>query len=711
MSKVLLTHLNHEYNFCLPLELLRAYARTSKAIRDGVSFTVRPFSFAREYYVNSQGIEVYANTAGAIAAEQPDVVAYSTYIWNMLATLSVGRAVKKMLPRTLTVLGGGEFLTRAASLRVMREQPWVDVVVVGEGEFTFQELLLRYLDGGTRALGDVPGLVFRDGGEVVATAARTPIQDLDVIPSPFLGADPATLAGPVLIETYRGCPFKCSFCTFPKALSGLRRYSAGRVVDDLRRIQSVNPQAVVWFVDAVFNLPLDRTREILRFLADSQFPYSAEFQAELLSAEMVDLFARTNIQHYDFGLQSTSEDVLANVDRTSFKPAKFAANVRMVMENPANKGRSVNLQAIFGLPGETYDTFKDTVDYALRQSPKILNLFRLCLLPGSKLFEEIDQRGIACLPEAPYEIIRSDAMSIEDVRRADRLRRGVQLLYNTGMARNVLLFLDHLGDYPPSLVCEIFYDYIEGVMGEARSNLFSPLGVAAATVAEFIEAVRVFFAALLSHVSLPPRVLALIHDALELNAKRVELAFLRPGRVAPAFEPGRHTGSLARARLELSPYVRLHEALFDVHEQHNIYRLIDGLDALEPERRHYVLAASGGSVSLHLAPEELFHALAAFEGGPIEVREAHERAREAGVLLDLEAFVDLVREVPLGVLLAPGAGASAEPTLDALAVGRAARAALEGLRPRPRRDLAAAAETLVECGEGTSRQRIPLRVI
>jgi hypothetical protein len=71
--------------------------------------------------------------------------------------------------------------------------------------------------------------------------------------------------------------------------------------------------------------------------------------------------------------------------------------------------------------------------------------------------------------------------------------------------------------------------------------------------------------------------------------------------------------------------------------------------------------------------------------------------------------VDLVREVPGGVLLAPGA--SAEPTLDALAVGRAARAALEGLRPRPRRDLAAAAETLVECGEGTSRQRIPLRVI
>jgi hypothetical protein len=711
MSKVFLTHLNHEYDFCLPLELLRAYARRSKAIRDGVRFTVRPFSFAREYYVNSQGIEVYANTAGAIAGEQPDVVAYSTYIWNMLATLSVGRAVKKMLPRSLTVLGGGEFLTRAASLRVMQEQPWVDVVVVGEGEVTFQELLLRYLDGGTRALRDVPGLVFRDGGEVVATAARPPIQDLDVIPSPFLDADPATLAGPVLIETYRGCPFKCSFCTFPKALSGLRRYSAGRVVDDLRRIQAMSPQAVVWFVDAVFNLPLDRTREILRFLADSQFPYSAEFQAELLSAEMVDLFARTNIQHYDFGLQSTSGDVLANVDRTSFKPAKFAANVRMVMENPANEGRSVNLQAIFGLPGETYDTFMETVDYALRQGPNILNLFRLCVLPGSKLFEEIDQRAIACLPEAPYEIIRSDAMSIEDVRRADRLRRGVQLLYNTGMARNTLLFLDHLGDYPPSLVCALFYDYIEGLMGEARSNLFSPLGVTAATVAEFIAAVHVFFEALLSRMSLPPRMLALIRDALELNTKRVELTFIRPGRVAPAFEPGRYAGRLARARLALSPYVRLHEARFDVHEQHNIYRLIDGLETLEPERRYYLLALSGGSVSLHLVPEELFHALAAFEQGPIEVREAHKRARRAGVDLDLEAFLELVREVPGGVLLAPGADASAEPLLDAVAAGRAARAALEGLRPRPRPPLAAVAETLVERGDSASGGRVPLRVI
>ncbi len=680
MPHVLLTHLNHAYGLCLPLELLRAHARTHPDLRRDVRFSVRPFDFAREFYGNSQGVEVFANTASAIAAEGPDVVAYSTYIWNRSATESVARAVRQLVPDALQVLGGGEFLTRVACARALEQMPWIDAIVVGEGEATFQELLLRFLDGGRRALREVSGLVLREGREILVTPARAPIADLDVIPSPFTEATAAQFAGAVLLETYRGCPFRCSFCTFPKALSGLRRYSTERVISDLRRIHAAGQRTLVWFVDSVFNLPLERTREILRFLAESQLAWSAEFQAEILTPEMVDLLAQTNIQHYDFGLQSTDPDVLASVERTSFKPEKFARNVRLVMEHPRNAGRTVNLQAIFGLPGETYATFRQTVDYALRQAPLTLSLFRLCLLPGSKLDEESAERGIVCLPDAPYEVMRTDAMSLEDVRRADRLRRGVQLAYNSGLARNVLLFLDAWVGLSPARVCELFYDYIEGLMGEARANVHSVAGTEPGRAAEFLAASRVFFERLLEGARLTPRRRELLQDALALNTLRVELSLLRPGgALTPVDTSGAGTRALQRARLTLSPRVRLHLARFEVHEERELYRVLERLDRLEPAPRPYALVATGARVALRALSEDAFRVLQAYAGRARSGRQAMTQARRAGWHVEQPEFLEALRGVPPGLLVDAEARPAQVEVWGEESARLRARALLDGL--------------------------------
>lgn len=149
--------------------------------------------------------------------DEPDVLGLSMYVWCEQATLEAARLTKERFPNCLIVLGGPsvsgwDFRTPEA---LLRRAPFVDVVIDGEGEHTFRELLLasRWLD--------VPGVAFIDMGDVYRQAAERPRErDLSVFPSPFLdGTLDAVLKHgrrkgvrfEGVWETSRGCPFACTF--------------------------------------------------------------------------------------------------------------------------------------------------------------------------------------------------------------------------------------------------------------------------------------------------------------------------------------------------------------------------------------------------------------------------------------------------------------------------------------------------------------------
>src|SRR5262245_26005033 len=117
-----------------------------------------------------------------LAAESPDIVGISCFTFNRAASIDLARTVKETLPRATVVFGGPHATHTGPSL--MRAAPQVDACIAGEGELTLERFVTTLADGGD--LRAIPGLVLRDGGNLVETAPAAPIADLDSLPFPAL---------------------------------------------------------------------------------------------------------------------------------------------------------------------------------------------------------------------------------------------------------------------------------------------------------------------------------------------------------------------------------------------------------------------------------------------------------------------------------------------------------------------------------------------
>ena len=178
---------------------------------------------------------------GALADVRPDVVGISsTFTVDLHQTLAAARAVKANDPRTFVVVGGHHPSLNPADLN----QPAVDAIVIGEGEFTMRELA-----DGLAAHGDlsrVPGLVLNREGEQSSTGSRPQLQNLDQVPLPDRRLSRAqrrqyylALTSPIAsVETVRGCPYRCSFCTVWRFYQGRVRFkSPPRVLAELEAVE------------------------------------------------------------------------------------------------------------------------------------------------------------------------------------------------------------------------------------------------------------------------------------------------------------------------------------------------------------------------------------------------------------------------------------------------------------------------------------------
>lgn len=151
-----------------------------------------------------------------ILLHKPDVVGFSCYIWNVERISHVTQVLSIVAPEITIVWGGPE--VGFTPTEVLDANGGVDVVVRGEGEETFVELLAA-LSHKTSGLNRVAGIAFRDSGAVRLTPPRAPIADLDAVPSPYLSGVLDLPLGlhraHVALESYRECPRRCGFCVSP----------------------------------------------------------------------------------------------------------------------------------------------------------------------------------------------------------------------------------------------------------------------------------------------------------------------------------------------------------------------------------------------------------------------------------------------------------------------------------------------------------------
>ncbi|NJD92186.1 MAG: radical SAM protein [Geobacter sp.] len=384
-----------------------------------------------------------AECAALIDRSNPDLAGFSVYVWNRALANEVAAALKVVRPQVSLFCGGPE--ATADSARLKSEAPW-DTVVTGEGEAALVALVSTRLGQKEHAPGaaDAP--------------ADSSARSLDHLPSPFLSGtiDPARYNG-MLWQISRGCSFGCEFCYDGGGNRTVRRFSLERVAAELRWLARSGIQQV-FVLDSTFNSARQRAVAILKLIRKiaPRIHFHFEVRSEFLDQQQAELFAGITCS-LQIGLQSGSSEVLKSVGR-SFNRADFVAKAGLLNESGAVFG----FDLIYGLPGDSFDGFLESLDFSLKLMPNHLDIFPLALLPGTLLAGRADELGLRHLPQPPYTLIATPAFPAPQMARAARVANACDIFYSRGKAVSWFMTLATALQLKPSVLLLAFADYLDG---------------------------------------------------------------------------------------------------------------------------------------------------------------------------------------------------------------------------------------------------------
>jgi radical SAM superfamily enzyme YgiQ (UPF0313 family) len=344
-----------------------------------------------------------------ILANDPWMVGFSCYLWNIQRTLWIAQRLKEHRPDLKIVVGGPEI---TADNEWVLQSSSIDYAVIGEGEQTFAELLGMYADCGSDDGRLIAGL-WR-GSRPQLPLFRKPLPSLDVISSPYLsGLLDAADEQMLLLETIRGCVFKCKFCYYPKSYDALYFVSEEKVVANLRHARQAGAREVV-LLDPTLNQRKDFD-DFLRLLArenpDQQFTYFGELRAEGIKPETARLLKAANFSEVEIGLQSIDPATQSLMDRRNNLKA-FERGVSAMLD----AGIEVKVDLIIGLPGDTRSSVRRGFEY-LSNSRLFtsMQVFNLAILPGTAFRQEAEQLGLQFQPRPPYYVTETPTLKLEDL--------------------------------------------------------------------------------------------------------------------------------------------------------------------------------------------------------------------------------------------------------------------------------------------------------
>ena len=357
----------------------------------------------------------------------PDIVAFSCYLWSSRRIEDICRRVKEKYPRKRIILGGPEATGRKADLL---EKCGADALVLGEGEATFTELLARYLAG--RDWKGTPGVLVRSGGAVHEGPPSPEIRDLDSIPSPF--SDAPVVMGIrgggkkcYTFETMRGCPNKCTFCVWTQLAAKKPRYfSDKRIAADLARIAANSPGSCVFVADSdmFLNHPRAlRLAPVFRKIAEKNGCYFI-FQTNL-NHWTPELMRAWNHKCFDMnaGVNSVNPAVQKILGRSYPKSLVEKKLAEMRRCAPETK---ITMQIMFAAPGETFAAFCEAFDWAWRRPVSYLLFFHTQPLHGTLMRARAGELGIKYRQVPPYHIISTREAAAEEIK-----TEGLMVLFST----------------------------------------------------------------------------------------------------------------------------------------------------------------------------------------------------------------------------------------------------------------------------------------
>jgi radical SAM superfamily enzyme YgiQ (UPF0313 family) len=305
--------------------------------------------------------------------------------------------IKKFLPKVTLILGGPHI---TALPEETMENSKFDIGIIGEGEYALLELMRQLRDGCFQP-DRIEGLIYREGEKLKMSPQRGYIQNLDTLPFPARELyPPLRLYKPVAdsyrrlpyahIMTSRGCPFQCTFCDRKVFGNKFRARSANSVLTEIDELVSNYGVREIKFFDDTFPLNKERALLICEGIIKRKLNiiWSCLSHTRHVDKELLTAMKRAGCWQVTLGLESGDPKVLA-----SMKKGITLEDSRNAVRRAKKAGLNVKAFFIIGMPEDTMDSIKRTLEFAKSLPIDTATFLTLTLFPGTELFNIAVKEG------------------------------------------------------------------------------------------------------------------------------------------------------------------------------------------------------------------------------------------------------------------------------------------------------------------------------
>lgn len=403
-----------------------------------------------------------------IAAQKPCYIFATGWLFNIQYLLSVLKKVNAINPHTRIVLGGPEFLGNNEEF--LKTNRFVTAVFKGDGEDVFSKMAqILVADKDSLEWLSLPGFEYicradRDGQTskyIEKEAAKVDNFSALVPPeqSRFFNWEKAF----VQIETSRGCFNSCRFC-----VSGIDCSPVEDIpVDHIRkRLQNVVEHGIkeVRILDRTFNANVHRAIELIDLFEEfsGRLKFHLEVHPAMLNPKFKEKLASVpeGLLHIEAGIQSLNDEVISNCRRKgkcslAVEGLKFLLSVQKF---------EVHTDFIAGLPGYSFKNLVEDIRTMISINPHEIQLELLKLLPGTYFRYNASDLGIMYSPEPPYEVLQTNSISFDELRKSMVISKMIEYWYNDSSWRETFTKIavgkvDFIESFANWLISQPFMDH------------------------------------------------------------------------------------------------------------------------------------------------------------------------------------------------------------------------------------------------------------
>jgi radical SAM superfamily enzyme YgiQ (UPF0313 family) len=333
-----------------------------------------------------------------IKTDTPDYIGFSTTTSSFPDAVRIAAKIREVMPEIKNIFGGVHISALRETL--LRDYPVIDYGIVGEGELT----LLSLIESDGQIQKDVPGLIYRDGDEIIFTGFRNKEQliNLDTLPFPAydkLKGFPDLYKLPIFnypraphttAVSSRGCPYKCSYCDRTVFKRSYRFNSAGYLYDHVKYLNRKYGIRHINFYDDLFTFNRERVEEFCRLIINNKtgLTFNCAARAEHIDRDLLQLMKKAGCWMISLGIETGDPDLL-KLHRSNSDLEMIRKKVELIHE------ARIRVKGLFmmGLPGETEESIDKSIKYALDIPLNDMNLTKFTPFPGSPIYKDINRYG------------------------------------------------------------------------------------------------------------------------------------------------------------------------------------------------------------------------------------------------------------------------------------------------------------------------------